>query len=164
MSLHCRASLAIFLAVVLPAGAWAQELAGFPPLVGASEAFSSDPTSGLALGGYDPVTFFLPEGPRPGRSAFEIVWRGAAWRFASAANRAAFAADPSSFAPRIGGYDAAAASRGRIVEADPLLYAVRDGCLYLFRNDANRAQFLADEALAAKSEEEWVRLEMQLVQ
>ena len=164
MSLHCRASLAIFLAVALPAGAWAQELAGFPPLVGASEAFSSDPTSGLALGGYDPVTFFSPK------------VRGRADRHSRSCGggpHGALRAPPTGrlsrpipvvFAPRIGGYDAAAASRGRIVEADPLRYAVRDGCLYLFRNDANRAQFLADEALAAKSEEEWVRLEMQLVQ
>jgi hypothetical protein len=40
---------------------------------------------------------------------------------------------------------------------------VRGGRLYLFRSDANRARFLADETLSARSEEQWSVLQQQLV-
>ena len=144
--------------------AWAQGVPEAVPLVGATEIYDFDETSGLALAGFDPVTYFLPEGPKPGRPELELVWSGVAWRFASQANRAAFAADPTAFAPRIGGYDAQAASLGRVVDGDPGLYLIRDGRLYLFRSDATRARFLADGSIAAKSEERWALLKTGLVQ
>ena len=135
-----------------------------PPLVGATELYQSQDASGLALNGFDPVSYFLEGGPQPGRAEWELVWNGVAWRFASAANRAAFARDPTVFAPRIGGYDAESASRGRVVDADPAIYVVRSGRLYVFRNDANRARFLADEGLAERSERGWRELKQALVQ
>ena len=67
-------------------------------------------------------------------------------------------------APRLGAYDAEAISRGRIVDANPLLYLVHEGRLYIFRNDASRARFLADPAIAARSEERWNALKGELVQ
>jgi hypothetical protein len=145
-------------------GAPAASTAALPPVIGATEFYHSDEASGLAVGGLDPVTYFLPEGPKPGRADLEFLWSGVAWRFASAANRAAFEASPTSYAPRMGGYDAEAISRGRIVDANPRLYLVRDDRLYLFRNDASRARFLADEALAARSEASWQALAKGLVQ
>jgi hypothetical protein len=141
-----------------------REVSLLPPVVGASEVFESDVASGLALSGYDPVTYYLPQGPKPGRADFEILWGGVAWRFASEANQVAFAANPAAFAPRIGGYDAEAASRGRVVEARTDLYLVRGERLYLFRSDATRARFLADETIARKSEERWLALKDTLVQ
>jgi hypothetical protein len=141
-----------------------QDTSGWPPVIGATEVFQRDEQSGLALGGLDTVSYFLPEGPQPGRPEFEVVWSGVAWRFASAANRAAFEANPAAFAPRIGGYDAEAIARGRVVDASPNLYLVRDGRLYLFRNDANRARFLADQTLAAQGEERWEAMKKGLVQ
>jgi hypothetical protein len=134
-----------------------------PPVVGAAEVVFSDAVSGLAIGGRDPLTYFLPVGPKPGLPEHEVLWGGAAWRFVSAANREAFAANPLAFAPRLGGYDAEAVSRGLIVDSNPNIYVVRHERLYLFRNDANRARFLADEAVAARGEEAWPRLRIGLV-
>jgi YHS domain-containing protein len=134
------------------------------PLVGMAEVFHVDETTGLALGGFDPVTYLLPEGPQPGRSPHELVWSGVAWRFASAANRAAFEASPTVYAPRLGGYDAEAMSRGMIVDANPAISVIREGRLYLFRNDANRARFLADPTVAPRAEERWAGLRTGLVQ
>ena len=125
--------------------------------------YQQDKGSGLALGGADPVSYFLPEGPRPGRPDLELVWSGVAWRFASQANRAAFESDPVSYAPRIGGYDALAASLGRIVDADPAIFFIGRQRLYLFRNEASRARFQADEGVAARSEERWSGLKGGLV-
>jgi hypothetical protein len=162
MTLRGRFLVACLGGLLLASSVRAQAVA-LPPVLGATELFHSDPASGLALRGYDPVSYFLPEGPRPGKPEHEFVWSGVAWRFASEANRAAFEANPPAFAPRFGGYDAEAVSRGRIVDTDPALFVVRDDRLYLFRSDANRARFLADPAIAERGEEAWARQKSRLV-
>jgi hypothetical protein len=151
------------LAALLVAPAACAQPGGWPETVGVGEVYQKDAASGLALGGFDPVSYFLPEGPRPGRAELELVWGGVAWRFARAANRAAFEAQPTAYAPRIGGYDAHAVSAGRIVDASPSLYVVVRDRLYLFRNDANRARFLSDERHAEESETRWRDLRKGLV-
>ena len=65
------------------------------------------------------------------------------WRFSSRANRAAFREDPPAYAPRLGGYDAAGILEGRLVDADPLVFAVIGERLYLFRDGGRRARFQA---------------------
>jgi hypothetical protein len=132
--------------------------------VGTGEVFQQDLASGLALGGFDPVSYFLPEGPQAGRAELQSVWGGVAWRFAREANRVAFEASPTAYAPRIGGYDAEAARLGRVVDASPGLYVVLQNRLYLFRNVANREQFLSDDARATQSEARWEELKPKLVQ
>lgn len=112
----------------------------------------------IALNGYDPVTYFLPEGPRPGSSRFEEEWDGRVWRFALEANRAAFRRDPGIYAPRLGGFDAQAILERRLADADPTMFALIDGRLYLFRDAARRARFVADPALAREAERIWPTL------
>ncbi|HEY7385602.1 MAG TPA: YHS domain-containing (seleno)protein [Beijerinckiaceae bacterium] len=170
---HCGAVTAaavaglICLAAQSPARAAtvaATTIPALPPVVGLAELFAPDGPSGLALSGFDPVTYYLGQGPQPGRPEYEIVWGGVAWRFATAANRAAFAADPEAYAPRLGGYDATAAAGGLIVGANPLLFAVTADKLYLFRSDHARARFMADQSIADKAEERWSDLKQELLQ
>jgi hypothetical protein len=149
-----------FVAKPAAAPALADEL---PPIVGATEVFVGDDWSGFGLLGFDPVSYFLAPGPQPGRDGIELIWNGLAWRFASAANRAAFAADPETYAPRIGGYDASAAADGRLVAGEPTLFTIRNERLYLFRNGRSRARFEADPSLAEKAEARWVDLQRGLV-
>jgi hypothetical protein len=142
----------------------AETLALLPPLVGTAEAFSSSSRAGLAIAGYDPVSYFLAGRPVAGRPEHEILWSGSAWRFDSAANLTAFRRDPAAFAPRIGGFDATAAAEGRLVDAAAEIYAVRDGRLFLFRNPASRARFLAEPHAAERAEAQWASLRARLVQ
>ena len=135
-----------------------------PPLSGVAQLFLPDQTSGLALHGFDPVSYFLADGVKPGRPEHEVVWSGLAWRFASAANREAFARDPDAYAPQFGGYDATALARGVIVQGNPLIAVVRADRLYLFRSDHGRARFLADESMAVQAENRWPELSRELVQ
>lgn len=112
----------------------------------------------LALRGFDAVSYFLPGGPRPGAERFELAWGGRAWRFASAGNRAAFAAGPGFYAPRLDGNDPVGVLDGRIVDADPLVFAVLGGRLYLFRDAERRARLVADPGLADRAEARWPAL------
>ena len=59
--------------------------------------------SGAAIHGYDPVAYFEAGEPVKGKPRHEAEWNGAKWRFASAANRDAFEADPERYAPQYGG-------------------------------------------------------------
>jgi hypothetical protein len=93
-----------------------------------------DAQSGLALEGYDTVAYFRAGAPQPGSPQFTKLWRGAAWRFASAANRTAFAADPDRYAPQYGNYCAFAISRGTTAHGDPKVWAIVNNKLYLNNN------------------------------
>lgn len=118
---------------------------------------------GLALRGFDAVSYFLPDGPQAGSPAHEIAWRGRGWRFASASNRAAFARDPEVYAPRLGGHDPVGVLEGRIVDADPLVFALFEGRLYLFRDSARRDRMIAglaeEPGLIVRAESLWPKLD-----
>ncbi|GGK44816.1 YHS domain-containing (seleno)protein [Salinarimonas ramus] len=141
----------------------AAALAALPDPIGVTEQMVVHGLSGFALDGLDPVSFFLPEGPRAGRGAYELVWKGAAWRFRTASNRAAFAAGPERFAPRLGGYDPIALAEGRLAQGRADLFAVVDGRLYLFHDPRNLARFSGSRAVIENAEAVWPRLAAGLV-
>ncbi len=109
----------------------------------------------FALHGFDPVAYFTEGGPQGGRASLEAVWNGAAWRFSSAANRAAFLSDPEAYAPRFGGYDADAMTSGRLVDPDPAIYLVTPDGLFLFRDQAARDRFFAKTGAVAEATRAW---------
>lgn len=94
--------------------------------------------NGVALGGFDPMTYVLPnaEGeivPRAGSTKFTTTVRGLTYRFASDANRRAFLRAPSSYEPAFGGLDPLRLIAGEAVAADPARFArTKDGRLVLF--------------------------------
>jgi YHS domain-containing protein len=132
-----------------------RRLALLPPVVGVTRALRTDTLSGLALDGFDPVSYFLQGEPLPGRAEYETLWAGAAWRFASEANRAAFLSHPNAYAPRIGGYDALAMGQGRAIEASPRIATIVERRLYLFKSSAERDSFLADANAVTRAETFW---------
>lgn len=85
----------------------------------------------LAIKGYDPVAYFTEERPVEGEKQFTMSWKGANWRFASAANLAAFMEDPEKYAPQYGGYCAWAVSQNDTANIDPTQFTVYNEKLYL---------------------------------
>lgn len=88
----------------------------------------------VAVGGYDPVAYFTQGKPVKGEARFAHKWNGAEFRFASAANRDAFRADPARYAPQYGGYCAWAVANGYTASGDPRVWKVVGGKLYLNYN------------------------------
>ena len=131
--------------------------------VGLTERVVTDHISGVALLGYDPVAYFTDGAPRIGKPEFEVIWQGAAWRFANEGNLAAFKADPNVYAPQYGGYDPNSVARGVAAAGDPIIYAIVEGRVFLFRDEASRQAFLeAPETLQA-SAEAWPGVEKTLI-
>lgn len=87
--------------------------------------------TGLALHGFDTVAYFTKNKAVKGSPDFEFTWNGAVWRFASAANRDAFAKQPDAYAPQFGGYCAWAVSRNYTADVDAEAFSIVDGRLYL---------------------------------
>jgi YHS domain-containing protein len=108
------------------------------PLVTPAFSQDGDIYTGLlsrtGAGGHDVVAYFREGRPVRGLSRFSHSWRGATWRFASEANRDAFAANPEAFAPAYGGHCAWAAAQGYRAKGDPEHWRIVDGRLFLNYN------------------------------
>lgn len=129
-----------------------------PPRPAIPEQVVIDRHSGVAIAGFDPVAYF--EGtPRQGTGAHEFTYAGAVWQFRSAANRAAFMANPEVYAPRFGGYDPVGIARGVGVPGDPRLWQLHHDRLYLFYTSADREAFAANpETVINAAEQAWPRV------
>jgi YHS domain-containing protein len=111
-------------------------LAGLPaaPAMAQAHHIYTGLLSRTGAGGYDVVAYFREGKPVAGASRFSHEWQGATWRFASAANRDAFAAEPEKFAPAYGGHCAWAAAQGYKAKGDPQHWRIVDGRLFLNYN------------------------------
>lgn len=87
--------------------------------------------NGVAVRGTDVVAYFTVGDAVPGKPEFRHDWNGAAWHFASAQNRDAFAADPQRYAPQYGGFCAWAVANNYTAPIDPEAWRIVDGKLYL---------------------------------
>ena len=126
----------------------------------ASLGFAEDPINqtlfGVAIKGYDPVAYFTASTPTKGNKKFTHKWQDAEWRFASAANRDAFAAVPEKYAPQYGGYCAWAVSQGGTAGIDPSAWKLVDGKLYLNYSHKIQKKWEADmAALILKANANW---------
>jgi hypothetical protein len=102
----------------------------------------TDPRTGFAIDGFDPVAYFTGDGPLQGRADHELRQGGAVWRFDSEANRAVFADHPEVYTPQFGGYDPVAIGRGVSVPGHPMTWAIVGERLYLFYDAKARADFV----------------------
>ncbi len=129
-----------------------------------TERYVTDPRSGIALYGYDPVAYFIDRTAKIGDEAFEYRFAGVTWRFQSEANRAAFVRSPVDFIPAFGGYDPLAVGEGIPLEGNPAFFAVSDGKLYLFARAESRARFLANaKHLTETADQAWPGVQKKLV-
>ena len=96
--------------------------------------------TGFAVSGYDVVAYFdLPQAEVgqsqplgvPGRSDITAEYNGATFAFSTEANRDKFLANPVQFVPQYDGHCAYGVSRGGKVPANPNLWRIVDGKLYL---------------------------------
>ncbi|MDF2983407.1 MAG: hypothetical protein K0Q69_3179 [Devosia sp.] len=122
-------------------------------------AIVTDPLTGVALEGYDPVSYFTEPEPIQGVADFEYQWGGVTWYFASAANRDVFMRNPEIYAPQFGGHCVTSLARGYLSDGKPRLYVISGMKLYLFYSVANReAFFKSEEASLVEANSGWAKL------
>ena len=118
---------------------------------------------GLAIQGYDPVSYFSQNKAIEGNKQFSVNFEGITYRFANAANKEAFLKDPKKYEPQYGGWCAyAMGATGEKVEIDPETFNVLNGKLYLFYHSwANNTlpKWNKDEAnLKQKADKSWMNI------
>jgi YHS domain-containing protein len=103
--------------------------------------------NGVALGRLDAMTYFSHEQKlMDGDQQKSFVYKGSKFYFITTAHLEAFKADPEHFAPQFGGYDALAASQGNRIAANPRVFILQGGKLYLFKDRDSMRQWKQDVA------------------
>ena len=112
--------------------------------------------NGAALGGYDPVAYFMTSGPVRGDQSHVVEWNNATFLFASAANKATFEADPEKFTPRYGGYCSYAAALNYVAPTSANAWSLHEDQLYLNFNLHVRSVWEQDKpGYIAKADANW---------
>ena len=118
--------------------------------------------SGAAIRGYDPVAYFTERKPVQGSPSHKAEFRGSTFHFASQANRDAFAAAPSKYAPQYNGYCAFGVAGGYKAAIDPAAFTIVDDKLYLNYNRSVQTQWRADvPGFITKAEKNWPQVSKQ---
>ncbi|MBO6757800.1 MAG: hypothetical protein JJ902_15810 [Roseibium sp.] len=87
--------------------------------------------TGLALRGFDPVSYFTAGAPQSGDVNITAEYNGATYRFTTEANRDTFKSDPAKYAPQYGGFCAFGTAMGFKFDGDPHVWKIVDNKLYL---------------------------------
>ncbi|MGJ5206264.1 YHS domain-containing (seleno)protein [Bradyrhizobium sp. HKCCYLR20261] len=120
----------------------------------------TDRFSGLAIDGFDPVSYFVDGKAQLGLPDYEAAQGGVVWRFRNEGNRASFLAHPEVYGPQFGGYDPTDVARGVTVAGNPRFFAVIEERLFLFSREESRDAFKADPArYLARAEARWPALQ-----
>lgn len=119
--------------------------------------------NGVAIGGYDPVSYFALQKAMKGNPKIWSQNKGIIYYFSSEANKKVFQENPQKFEPQYGGWCAyAIADHGKKVEINPETFKIIRGKLYLFYN-ANLNNTLKkwnkdEENLMALADRYWSKL------
>jgi len=118
---------------------------------------------GIAINGYDPVSYFIQNKAVKGKKETAVYYQGVTYYFSSATNKDLFKANPSRYEPEYGGWCAyAMGEKGEKVSIDPETFKVLNGKLYLFYNrffNNTLKDWNKNEAsLKAKADVNWTKL------
>ena len=95
-------------------------------------AFALDYTHSMpGAGGYDVVAYFTDGKPMRGNGYHVTDYRGVTYAFTSDEHKKLFEANPSKYAPAYGGWCAYGVAVGKKFVADPEVWKIVDGKLYL---------------------------------
>jgi YHS domain-containing protein len=109
----------------------------------------------VALKGYDTVAYFTDKRPVMGTAQNGYEWDGARYLFSSVKNREAFAANPDRYTPQFGGLCATGLGMGQKAAADPNVWKIVDGKLYVFSSLEAKQMADKDPMVLAHSHQAW---------
>lgn len=119
----------------------------------AHSAFADDSALRLALKGVDPVSYFTQGHPAMGSSGLNYDFDEARYLFSTPKNRELFAANPDRYVPQFNGLCATGLASGMHTQADPNIWTIIDGKLYVFGSVEARERLKKEPSLLRKSEE-----------
>jgi len=106
-----------------------------------------------ALKGHDPVSYFVDGRPVKGAPAIAYDFDDSRYHFSTPKNRELFAAAPDRYAPQFAGLCTVGLAMGMKAEADPSVWKIVDGKLYVFSSVGARNKMEQDPSMLAKARE-----------
>ena len=103
-------------------------LAAIAPISASAQDFT---TSTPGVSGYDPVAYFTEGKPMRGSGYHVTTHAGVTYAFTSKKHLKMFKANPQKYVPAYGGYCAYGVAVGKKFVADPEVWKIVDGKLYL---------------------------------
>jgi len=92
---------------------------------------NKDP-QGIAIDGYDPTEYFTSKRAIQGKPSLTYKWNDVIWKFATERGRNLFINNPNKYAPQYGGFCSNGLSDGHKIAADPEIWKIINGKLYLY--------------------------------
>ena len=133
---------------------------GFTQAVLAIDAIYTGFFSNEALRGYDHVAYFTQNMPVEGSDSFTYEYMGATWKFSSRQHLDMFIAEPEKYAPQYGGYCAYAMANGETASAEPDLWTIHEGKLYLNYSRRINTRWKEDMlGYIEQADQEWPKFE-----
>jgi YHS domain-containing protein len=102
-----------------------------------------------------PVAYFTDGKPVKGAPEINYDFDDGRYLFSSATHRTTFAASPERYSPQFDGLCATGIAMGMKAEADPSVWKIVDGKLYVFSSPKARAMAEKDPALLERSRKAW---------
>ncbi len=130
-----KLNILVFLLVIISAGGYGGEI---------------NQRSGVAIGGYDAVNYFVNKTARKSSKKYSHEWKGTKWYFMNRKNRDAFASKPKHYAPQYGGHCANGLSLGHKVDGDPTIWRIIDKKLYFYYAERGRKRW-------AENTSQWIK-------
>ena len=124
--------------------------------IAASHAQSA-PASPLrvALKGHDTVAYFTESKAVKGAKDIAYDWDDARYQFSSAKNRQMFSSNPDRYSPQFDGLCATGLAMGMKAEADPNVWKIVEGKLYVFSSPQALEMAEKDPNILARSHTAW---------
>lgn len=141
------------------AGAAAGSIGALAEVRTVAQAMTPAVPERLGLKGFDPVAYFTLARPTPGVPKYEFVFDGVRYRFANAQHLELFKASPDKYAPQFGGSCTMNMSAGVRREADPTVWVISNGNLYVFAGPSGAERFRENpDVAAARATANWKTL------
>lgn len=116
-------------------------------------------STGLAMRGYDPVSYFTDGAPARGDVQITAVHEDATYRFASQEHKALFEANPAAYLPAYGGYCAFGSAMGIKVDGDPSYWRIVDDKLYLNLSKGVQERWVSDiPGFIDQADDKWTEI------
>ncbi|HKQ31991.1 MAG TPA: YHS domain-containing (seleno)protein [Thermodesulfobacteriota bacterium] len=124
--------------------------------VSVAHAGDSSEVATAGAGGYDPVAYFTESKAVKGSGRYTAEHQGVTYLFSNESNRDAFKKDPAQYLPAYGGYCAYGVAIGKKFWADPAVWEIVDGTLYLNLDKSIQQEWDKDKTgYITKAESNW---------
>ncbi|NIP38837.1 MAG: YHS domain protein [Candidatus Dadabacteria bacterium] len=129
-------------------------------IVGAGPVFAGDTSvNTVGVNGYDLVTYQTDKRPLRGNGNYVSVHDSITYLFANEQNKAAFEKNPNKYLPTYGGWCAYGVAIGKKFSADPEVWDIVDGRLYLNLDNGIKKIWSEDiPGNIKKADKHWVNI------